>query len=44
LAVAALFGADIFKNAFLFGAILFAVMAVAAAIWGASKKAKPASA
>jgi len=40
MAVAPLFGADIIKNAFLFGAILFAAMAVG----GASKKAKPAGA
>jgi len=43
MGVAGLLGADIFKNAFLVGAILFAVMTVIALIWGASKKAKPAA-
>jgi MFS family permease len=43
-AVAGLMGDDVSKNAFLFGAIMFAVMTVIALIWGASKKAKPAGA
>jgi MFS family permease len=37
-AMAGLLGSDISRNAFIFGAILFAAMAVVALIWGATRK------
>jgi MFS family permease len=44
MGVAGIMGADIYQNVFMFGAILFGVMGVAAVIWAIVKKPKPAAA